>query len=44
MTHVESELPGVSRSIDGLDVGQLRRAIQAEYARPVEGFKLSCTI
>src|SRR5688572_5999288 len=30
--NLESVLPGVSRGIEGLDVGELRRAIQEEYA------------
>ena len=38
----ESALPGVSRGIEGLDVDQLRRAIQEEYAlvaaEPERGF------
>ena len=39
---VDTELPGVSRGIDGLDVDGLRRAIQEEYAlvatEPDRGF------
>jgi arsenite methyltransferase len=42
MTNAEHVLPGVSRSIDGLDVGQLRQAIRDEYAlvasEPERGF------
>lgn len=42
MTNMETVLPGVSRSIEGLDVGQLRQAIQEEYAlvasEPERGF------
>ncbi len=42
MTSAESVLPGVSRSIEGLDVGQLRNAIREEYAlvasEPERGF------
>jgi len=42
MTNGESVLPGVSGSIEGLDVGQLRNAIREEYAlvasEPERGF------
>lgn len=42
MTNVQPVLPGVSRAIEGLDVEQLRRAIQDEYAlvasEPERGF------
>ena len=38
----ESELPGVSRAIEGLDVDELRDAIRAEYTavatNPDQGF------
>jgi SAM-dependent methyltransferase len=41
-THIDSVLPGISRAIEGLDVGELRRAIQEEYAlvasEPDRGF------
>ena len=42
MTNADSVLPGVSRSIEGLDVGRLRDAIREEYAlvasEPERGF------
>jgi arsenite methyltransferase len=41
-TNADTALPGVSRAIEGLDVGELRRAIQEEYAlvasEPDRGF------
>lgn len=41
-SNIDSVLPGVSRGIEGLDVGELRRAIQTEYAlvasEPDRGF------
>lgn len=41
-SNVEATLPGISRAIDGLDVDQLRQAIQDEYAlvasEPQRGF------
>lgn len=41
-TNLDSVLPGISRAIDGLDVSELRRAIQEEYAlvasEPDRGF------
>jgi len=40
--NIQSTLPSVSRAIEGLDVGELRRAIQEEYAlvasEPEHGF------
>ena len=42
MSHVNNAVPGVSRAIEGLDVDELRRAIQEEYAlvaaEPDRGF------
>lgn len=41
-SNIEAALPGVSRAIDGLDVAQLRQAIQDEYSlvasEPQRGF------
>jgi SAM-dependent methyltransferase len=40
--NIDGVLPGISRAIEGLDVGELRRAIQEEYAlvasEPDRGF------
>ena len=41
-TNIDGVLPGISRAIEGLDIGELRRAIQEEYAlvasEPDRGF------